>query len=230
MKNVNPESSKKIKNYLLALFDSDDFNESIAIIRNSYEIKKGGFKSEKEKQSWEENIGWEHNLAISDDINALTKKFNIEFPSSSKFIEKFLYYGKYNDLEKMPDSLCYVSDIIEEKNNPYEMSETAKDRSYPIAIRISPYASRRDIADFIGKIYTTEIKPLQDKYNNKKIRIGKIKTKNNFVKRRNEFIYENRDKPRIEIQKLVKNEFGRTLDYEYISKIISEVKRKRKEV
>jgi len=102
---------------------------------------------------------------------------------------------------------------------------------YPVVLRIHPDASQRDIMEYIKK-HWQQIKHYQDKYadRNKQASFKNSKTKENSkIKKRDDFIYKNRNLPRKEIMRMVTDEFGETLDYGHIGKIIS-LRNKRKKV
>ena len=108
------------------------------------------------------------------------------------------------------------------------LCDRGDDEIYPIGIRISPYASKRDIVDFINTIFPL-IKGMQESYKKAGIKIGKVKKKKKSIQERNVFIYENRKLSINETKRLVEEKFGESLDYEYIGKIRSyEAKRRKK--
>lgn len=129
--------------------------------------------------------------------------------------------------------LFVVSDVVGEKEEPFgELVQQSDDMAFPIAIRISPYATQRDLIDFVKSeaIWKNEIQFLQDKYRSKDIKIGKIKSKNEKIQKRNDFIYEHKDLPRKEIMSMANRKFGINIDYGHIGKIISLENKKRKEL
>ena len=102
---------------------------------------------------------------------------------------------------------------------------------FPVDIRISPYASERDILDYIKKMYSFFIKPIQERYK-EKTNLGKVKNKKEIIQLRNDLIYKNRHLKLKEIMALIGEEFGNSaiIDCGYIGKIISLEKKKRKDV
>ena len=106
------------------------------------------------------------------------------------------------------------------------------ERAYPVVVRISPYASLRDIQALVASMYSDQIRPIQEKYAVESVKIGKIREKDATVQERNRFIYEHRDLPRKELMRLVNDKFvsKNPLDYAYIAKIILTETKKRKEV
>jgi hypothetical protein len=133
--------------------------------------------------------------------------------------------------------LVQVEDVNQYLNGPFqfEYEEEANIdylkgvfEEYPISILISPYASQRDVIDFIKKTHVTHIRPLQEKYQKPDVKIGKVRKRNNKVLVRNKFIYENRNLSKRKIAHLVADNFDEVLDYTYIAKIISDEDNKRK--
>jgi len=92
--------------------------------------------------------------------------------------------------------------------------------SYPIAIFITPYATQRDILDYVKKQYTTHIKPVQDKYTEKGVEIGKKRGENYHTSERDSFICKNNHLPSSKIASMVREKYGDMLEYSHINKII----------
>lgn len=99
---------------------------------------------------------------------------------------------------------------------------------HPIALKISPYAEKSDIIDYVKKMYEVSIKPIQIKYRDPKITLGKSRKKNPKIKARNKYIYDNRlDYTSKELIELINKRFGEILDQGHIGKIISDERKKR---
>lgn len=233
------QTSKKLWNYFLAMSKTDDFNSRISKIRNIYGIKNNGFANNEEREVWinsrsDPNDRLNLEIKILNAINKICNHFDFDFYSSEEIIYNYLYFNKVGHIEDF-FNLCNIGDAIEENMIGNEapgdtISFGRKGWAYPVIMRISPYASLRDILGFVKKAYKIEIKPLQDKYKNNKARVGKIKSKNSSVQKRDKFIYESRNLPRREIKELVKEKFKVNIDYEYVGKIISNEKKKRKKL
>lgn len=226
---------KKMWNYYLAITDSDSFRLFISDVRYKCGIPQIGFKDYEEKKRWREHCssrGFDCYKELQKDLNKFCKKYKLHYVDWYEIIEEYIYYNKKgHPIHSNSYNLCLISDLAEEKKEPFSKDFQESDNlAYPIAVRISPYASLRDILDYIKRLYKVEIKPLQDSYKSEGIKIGKIKTKNLNVQQRNSFIYENKDLPRKKIKELVQKKFNITLDYEYIGKIISEEKKRRKKL
>ena len=102
---------------------------------------------------------------------------------------------------------------------------------YPIAIRISPYTSRRTIEEYIGVVFSGLIKAIQEKYRDQESKLGKTRMRNKTRIAINKRVYELRHLPHRKIAQTINDEFngsGITISYEEISNIIfSEVKRRK---
>lgn len=225
----------KIGSYFFDLLDRKDFQIKIK------ELKKINLAQNKQDlfiklSEFKENKS--NNINLHQKINELCREFALNEIIWNKIITNYIKNGKLP--KENLDNFCVVSeknDFDEYYNEDYEISneqlkdiekEKAWSYNYPIVIHISPYASQRDITDYIRKTYTKEIKPIQEKYKNKNIRLGKIKIKDIKIQERNEYIYKNKHLPRKEISSLVVKKFGEYIDYGHIGKIISNINKKRK--
>ena len=238
MEALNSSSGhKKILNYIRAIIDTKEFQNFVVRARNKYEISVGGFKDMQKitpPPEWVQKHTYDRYRELAGEAEKFAQKHHLHYLDSA---EVFAHYIFYNELMFFADSyaqnLCIISDIPMEKDEPYsEKTQKDDDRLFPIAIRVSPYASLRDILDFVKKVYKYEIKLLQDNYKEKGVKVGKFKERKDKIRERNDFIYEHKHLPRKEIMHLLTKRFGadNTLDYAYIGKIISLEKKRRKKV
>lgn len=142
--------------------------------------------------------------------------------------EQYLFYTKPL-ITPTPAShnLCFVSDMNDKKDSLGRDITSAELKAYPITLHISPLASGRDIKNYIEKLYTTEVKPLQKKYKPEDALIGKSRVKKASTSKIYQFIYENRDWSHKNLQKAVLKEFSRKLELGEIGAIISKQTKKR---
>lgn len=226
----------KLWNYFLEIVKSNYFQNKIRTLRKQCKIPPKGFNSKEDEMRLSnrnaQELKEESNVDVSEEILKLCEKYSLHFLDWSDVISEYLYYNKIEPIYNINSSnLCLLGNTIEEKKDPFNKEiQKADDIAYPIVIRISPYASLRDILDFTKKVYKVAIKPAQEHYKDKNIKIGKIKSKNQSIQKRNQFIYDNRDLPRKKIKELVSDKFKIDLDYEYVGKIISEEKKRRKKL
>jgi len=106
-------------------------------------------------------------------------------------------------------SPCKVQDEYEKHTEPeYDPNFDKEDDSrYPISIRISPEASKREIINFVEKSFSTRIKPLQEIY---KKNYTTPKTRTRPAGKRNLYITENYNSmAKDELLKNVKEKYPR---------------------
>ena len=131
--------------------------------------------------------------------------------------------SEYDDMEKQTNKV--VKELARELENIRRIT-------YPISIHFSPYVSERDLLNFISKVYTSSIEPLQAKYRKDHVKIGKYGARSVAVRERNNFIFEHKHHPARKIMQLLAQRYGweQVLDQSYIAKIIRDEERRRKEV
>jgi hypothetical protein len=232
------QSHKKSLEYFYEVSAKQDFNDAVWEMRAKYMpdrvAKEGGSDSgEQEKLSF-------YPLPLQGEAFLYEKTEQIEKEIQQKFLNKYalnnsfayaIWYYIFHDLdfttylEDENFDLCKVEDLKQKPKTGY--SKTHKDNelaAYPLAIKISPYASERVIRDFISREFKQSIHPLQLKYRNAKIKLGKMRARNPAVTSRNRLIWSLRDKPRKEIMKIVHQKTGELLDEGAINKIISNMR------
>ncbi len=132
-----------------------------------------------------------------------------------------------NGEDEYPDGYYKENEIGIDTDIPNEPKELESwSYSHPVIIRVSPYASQREIIDYVKKFYVQYIKPIQERYKDNDVNLGKIRKKKTFITERNDFIWENRNLGPKKIMKLLGDKYGwddrnKIIDYAHISKIIS---------
>lgn len=235
-------SQKKLWDYLFGLSEEPEFQKKIRDIRGRYNLPVEGIAEVIEEVSpfsGKKIILLPNNLDNSspfiDEVRSWIKELGLHL----MWDESFKYYIAYNQWFNFWSfsGLIQVEDLNHKLNGEFQFKDEKEAgihyvhemvEDYPIAILINPYASQRDIIDFIKKTHKTHIEPLQNQYKHSEVKIGKIRRRNNKVLIRNKFIYENRHLSKKEIVQLVSKHFDEILDYTYIAKIISDEDRKRK--
>lgn len=238
---------KKLWAYFNEILKKDDVQEIIDNLRDKFKIPQEGlpkcaegkdyFTTPPETWTFYYNKEKAHD-EIMNKLEKICKKYHLHYLDWYEILEHYLFYNEVSQTYHSNSyNLCLVQDLVFEKkeaelekqDGSYTGSfERCDDFAFPVAIRISPYASQRDIIDYVKKMYPS-IREVQETYIDKNIKIGRIKRKNEEIQKRNDYIYENRSKPVKEIRKLLagKKIF---LDDGHIAKIISLEKQKRKEV
>lgn len=139
------------------------------------------------------------------------------------FFNEFLKPDHYTHLLRFYD----VKSLASESANPvkyFSQINTSERISFPIALGISPYATKNDIIDFVEKMYP-HIHRMQKNYKNVSVSIGSHRSRKN--RERDNFIYRNRKLPIKKLLSIVSEEFGR-MDEGALRKIISiEIKRRK---
>jgi len=227
---------RKVWNYFLDIIKTDYFKNFIKETRKKYDIPPDGFVPIDEHYVFPPT-GFSRartNELQEEIVDKICNKYKLHKFDYSETIQQYIYYNKFLDpiSEIGASGLFHISDVVSEKEEPFgEFFQKSDDDAYPIAIRISPYASQRDLIDFVkNKGAWSEIQFLQGKYADPKLKMGKVKQKDEKIQARNDFIYEHRNLPRKEIMHLVSEKLHESLDYGLIAKIISIEKKRRKEV
>ena len=209
-------------NYFLEISRTEKFSKSIRSLRKKYKIPPEGFSKidHNDFLRWSEKHNETFSKKIFNDVYKLCEGFFLP-----KEWWKAVMEALFHDSEDITDlgfgsvpGLCIVS-----------TKEGKRNKSYPVSLEISPYASKRDIINFIEITYSNEIEPKQKRYRKEASRIGKVKSKNIDTQRRNDFIYKNRHLSLVEIRKLLakKKIF---MDDGHIAKIRSLEEKRRKDV
>jgi hypothetical protein len=238
---------EKLKNYFNDLIKSNSFDNRIKEIRKKYNISIGSeytfweFGSMSMPEGFEKSRDFKTKTALMLDIYNLCQDVGLVGLDWFGTILHYIFAGKViiDTPELFPQrsyNVCTLKDARDEWIDDEEYPVFGKIRhyaqemetlKYPLAILISPYASQKDILDFLAKNDKT-IKELQEKYKKTGIKIGSVKK--GGKKARNEFIYKNRDLTINETKVLVEERYGESLPYEYIAKIRSDQKKKRKKM
>lgn len=149
--------------------------------------------------------------------------------SEARILKPFFYW---NNLCKIADAKEEWESCIEENyfhiDKLLDMIEH-ENGTHPIHLRINPYASQNDVTDFIKKHWDI-IEDRQKRHRISHIKLGKTRSRNPEIQKRNQFIYTHRNLPRKELSELVAKEFSKeisnTIDQGSVGKIISIKKKK----
>jgi len=226
------QGCKKIWSYFLDLVKSNSFQKNILEIRKKYKIPENGFPEAELLEIYGKETDDYEDMFV--EIMDICTKYKLFFEDWYIIISEYVLSNEIDsEFSDNNQNVCIVRDLDEDKTKQDDDCDciSCKNRNeiYPIGIKISPYASKRDIIDYIRKNFGL-VKSLQERYKNPKIMIGRVRKKKQSIQERNDFIYENRELSINETKKQVEEKFGESLDYEYIGKIRSEEAKKRKEM
>jgi hypothetical protein len=217
------QGAKKLWNKFKVLSKKDSFNKELSKIKKECGISDGDAGENQ----------WTNNKA-GESLMSLMGKYGFYVYSWQHLFIHYAQTGKVLALEDMhweeEGSVAITTTIIEESVEPFSKDiRDHMDMIYPIHIRITPYASGRDIHDYIDRTYTSLIEPLQSQFRKGKS-IKRDNTRNKKIEERNDFIYENRNKTTRQLLSLVMEKFGSELtpDMSNISKTIADEEERRK--
>jgi hypothetical protein len=245
-------AEKKMTNYALKLFnDNLVFKKEVSKIRHEHNIPKTGLtknfittigkRSRKEittEEPYTERV--KDIKSFEQKISKLADEHNLPSPDWRHILIDFVIYNQVSISASNSSRLFSMTKVVDVNYflNGYGDSKDDKDsgelairqlaRYCPVALFLNPYLSERDILDSVRNLYKVSIEPALKKYKKEEAKNGKVRTKNERVERRNNFIYKNRLLSKIELIKLVRKEFDERLDQSYLNKIIREEKAKRK--
>lgn len=221
----------KLWNYFCAVINTNIVQRKINELRKSFGVPDNFFQDGiyyRATPALRKLFSEKSNKKLKNEFKSICKEYSLHYMDWYLVLEHYFYTNKLEQIAEINSfNLCLISDLVKEKTKPISKEFTeSDDMAFPIAIRISPYASKRDILDYVEKQYPT-INEFQDLYRNNEIKIGKIKNKKPQITERNKIVYNNKDKPIKEIRKiLAKNNYF--LDDGHIGKIISLENKRRK--
>ncbi len=228
------EGFRAANNYLRDLIKREEFIGTMLQMRTRYRISPHGFKAP-ETGSWPDPpLDWSYygDPKIHEEIRQKLHKLCVEnFLPPRDWLEVLRMVLFYNEIlyTLRPNSynLCFVSDG---KYDAHGRETAAEDmESFPVALHISPYASKRSILKYVEDFYKTEIAPLQEKRKDPKSEMRKHKSKKLAVEKRNNLIYQNQRMPRKKLIAMVSSQFPEIrVDQGEIGKIISLENKRRK--
>jgi hypothetical protein len=241
---INQTSSqKKMWNYLEDLVLTPEFRKDLKVFRKKFKIAEKGYDelvfitmpaNGHKVLTYPHHSEVEARKGYRDALLQFAKKYGLDL-FWADVLECYIFYNKFV-IDTM-SSMISVEDIGElyrgqfpypgEAEGNKKIIETMSE-NFPVAIMLNPYVSQRDIIDYVKKTYKVSILPKLLWYRNNKIRLGTARRKNSRVKARNKFIFDNRNKSKKEIVRLVAEKFGEYLDYTYIARIIKEEEGHRK--
>lgn len=198
-----------------------------------------------------ENSGWVSDSEYQIETKELVSFFPIMNHYFSILLRNYVYYNKLllkeldNHIDHS-DNACKLLDanwenrifgldsnniICEENHKPWKENVREIIYNHPISIRFKSDVSQRMLVDFIKKNWK-EISTLEKEYFSKEtkyiLRDSKRKI-NLLIKKRDDFIYKNKDIPRRELWEILNKKYKNALglQYESLNKIISRETKRR---
>lgn len=228
--------SKKLLNHLCAVAKRESFNADVLRIRKKHGIPPTGFLTAIDEinhsSSNKEGLPTKHELQEICETHYLPSEI---------FLDALLNYCLTGELEGncfTGKSLGYVEDLVADNDDSNirnllsnEEAGKADPRFFPVSIRLSPYVNKRDLLEFISLVYDTEIRPKLEKYQNKEVNIGSIKTRPKSE--RDDFIYRKKAEglKDEDIAERVNEKFpNEELMYYQVESIIHSEKKRRKKL
>lgn len=170
-------------------------------------------------------------LRFYEDVAGLSEKYGLHPTNWEQSMLLYIFYKElYRGEMTCRQGVCYLQDVIEDKKDPYsEEVQRWDNTNFPIALRISPYASEKNIIDYIKRVYKMWIDPIQKRYRKPNLEIGRVRSRKKEVSERNDYVYDHRDEPHAIIMKGLRERFGfnGVIDQAHIAAIIREEKRRR---
>lgn len=170
---------------------------------------------------------------ITKEISAFCRPNGLnDHPDMHRAIRQFVFYGKFS--MPGPDfDLCKIRAMGNRHTNILNDREMADLKYYPVAILISPYASQRDVIDFVKE--HPFLASFQEYFQKAKNSIGKTRLKDPSKRGLYDFIWKHRNMKHAStrdasLQKLIEEKFGLWLEREHINEIIRIERERRGEV
>lgn len=220
------KGSLKLWSYFQNLVRSRPFQIYVSRWRAKYLIPELGYKLKDPNNYFGTPEEWPLKYIENDlfkEVSRFCDRVGLDSVDWSESIRHYIFYGRVKKPDDHSGELFLVSDLWNESR---EMDEWLSDsveqenRYFPVAIRMSPYATKRDLLDFVDK-YWRDFESDLHRYRSKDIKIGRIRHKDPVKQHRNDFIYENRKLPLRDLADKVAKKFDMYLDDGHISKIIS---------
>ncbi len=203
-KYTNSKDFRKAWNGFIDITESESFRELISKLRSKYEVPLKGFNPKNyleygspKPNAWKHNDDFNKFVEFNKDVNKICNKYHLYYFSWARIISEIIFYNAIEDahfLEPFAPHLLYAERAkLDRMNNFTKNSLKEKDKAYPVVLRISPYAGRNDIIDYIKRYYSTLIKPLLDEYKDPTANLGRSKTKKSRTRLIADFLYKNQD-------------------------------------
>lgn len=188
--------NQKMWNYLLDVIERESVQKKIRSIRTENDIPLAGFKSPELlydlPEEWLETHTRKQQETVKSEVKQICEQYGFHYAEWSNIFLSLIFYDRiFTQQQSNAYNLCRVEDS---KNIEIGTDLAWSDAyAFPVMLRISPYASQRDIVDYVKKTYKVSIKSLQRKYQKTHVNIARLRTRDTQKKLVARFIYEHRE-------------------------------------
>lgn len=190
--------------YVRHIVDTEPFQKNIQQIRNKHAIPESGYDISKIKKWTHPYHFWKQGgpeerkelARIRSLLRDLCKSYSLLPRDWLDVFESYLFYNRtLLTLEPGARNLCVVSDALTKRDGKGGEITDDYAHAFPVLLHISPYASKRDILDYIRKVYSPEIERVQKEHKNSDSILGKQRKRSPAVVKRNAMMYRKRLEP-----------------------------------
>lgn len=214
------------------------FQKHIQELRNSYAIPSAGFETPQTGSWTHPPENWKHGIenggrAALNEIRVHLKTMCREYSLLPRdwvdIIEGYLFYNKLLlDIVPSARNLCFVADATTDKDGLGRDVDDEIKQTFPAALYISPYASERDVIDYIKKVFKPEVERIQIAHRKPDVSIGKTRMRKAAVRKRNESMHKIRTSSDKKIVRMVREDHpDALLKPSSINKTLSREKKRR---
>jgi hypothetical protein len=196
------DSYKKLLSYLERVSEEDSFQRKVSSIRKLCGLPSSGLNKYLQFNHNGKKITYYPESLDTDEAIVAINDFTVNLGLTYDWGDLIQHYIVYNnfELKNMWAQPIVISDVMADIEGPFEYEGEKESnikailellKAHPVVVFIDPYTPERDIVDYVKKLYKTEIKPIQDKYKNTRVKRGKLRKKNKKVSLRDKYIREN---------------------------------------
>ena len=224
--------------YFVAITESAVFKQEILKIRATHGILKDGYALP-EKGEWthpplewkaqKDRDRWPARSRVLRDLDSLCMGYALLPRDWTGPMENYLFYNRVLFFpQPHMRNLCFMSDAVTGADLLGHKIDDADRQAYPLLIHVSPYASERDILDFIRKTFNPEMARVLTQYKKGDVKIGKYRKRNKTVRERNQLLKEKGGRSDKELAKIAREKFPkRPLKVSSISKTLARENKRR---
>jgi len=152
---------------------------------------------------------------------ALAEKFGLNGTYAYALGQYVIYtkFPKENSTLTPTPILIHDADILNGENGTKYINSIL--RTHPVAIFVDPYSGERNVSDYIKKVWTTLIIPIQKNHRHSEVSLGRTRKKRASIRHRDEYIYSIRHLSAVKVMRQVNDRFDeKIMDYTSINRII----------